>query len=159
MQDRLLACSLSIFKMLEPRASFREMNNSKRREMLHTSSSSSSAIILDMSFRFQPARCFDIPTQTRQHSLSIQLSQDPLFGPSLQAPSSLEPSICPCNMCSNSSLAMCNHQSTAQPFSCKNSSQAALSARLGRKSETCSGSRVRGSVGERRRCSIIEERS
>ena len=63
------ACSLSIFKMLEPRASFREMNNSKRREMLHTSSSSSSAIILDMSFRFQPARCFDIPTNPTTFSV------------------------------------------------------------------------------------------
>ena len=43
------------------------------------------------------------------------------------------------------------YQSTAQPFSFRNVSQAALRARFGLKSFSVSGSLVRGSVGERLR--------
>ena len=39
------------------------------------------------------------------------------------------------------------HQSAAQPFFSKNSSHACLSARFGRRSRTCRGSRVTGSTG------------
>jgi hypothetical protein len=51
------------------------------------------------------------------------------------------------------------YQSTAHPFSSRNSSHAAFNAKFGLKSSTRSGSRVKGSVGERFKCSIIEERS
>ena len=49
-----------------------------------------------------------------------------------------------------------HYQSAAQPFWSRNSSHACLSARLGRSSVGFKGSRVRGSVGWRRRCSWME---
>lgn len=52
-----------------------------------------------------------------------------------------------------------SYQSTAHPFSSKNSSHAAFKAKFGLRSSTRSGSRVSGSVGERLRCSMIEDRS
>ena len=51
------------------------------------------------------------------------------------------------------------HQSTAHPFSARNSAHASFSARFGLKSSSLSGSLVKGSVGLRLRCSIIDDRS
>lgn len=52
-----------------------------------------------------------------------------------------------------------DHQSTAQPFSSRNSVHACLSAIFGRRSSFLRGSLVKGSVSERRRCSRMVDRS
>ena len=51
------------------------------------------------------------------------------------------------------------HQSTAQPFSDRKSSQAFFKARFGRRSAMLRGSRVKGSVCDLFRCSITVDRS
>ena len=51
------------------------------------------------------------------------------------------------------------YQSTAQPLSAKNSSQACFNAMLGRRSSKCNGSLVSGSVCDRFRCSSTVDRS
>lgn len=55
--------------------------------------------------------------------------------------------------CTKIALHISFYQSTAQPFSVKNSSQACFNAMLGRRSSKCKGSLVSGSVCDRFRCS------